>query len=158
MAEAYAQPFLVSQKQDAELAFEDALGAVVSQWPTYRARLLLEYGSWLRRHGQIAKARLRLRACVEMFDALTMAPWSERARRELRAAGDEAATRTPAAWESLSAQELQVAELAAQGLSNREIGEKLFLSHRTVGSHLYGPFRSSGSRTVRSSRPCWEAT
>lgn len=144
MAEQYALPFLASGDDEVEHAFESALGGVVKMWPSYRARLLLEYGSWLRRQRRIGEAREQLRAGKELADALAMGPWSARARAELRAAGEDSASRHPAAWESLSAQELQVMHLAATGLSNREIGERLFLSHRTVGSHLYRIFPKLG--------------
>lgn len=63
-----------------------------------------------------------------------------RARQELRAAGELIGQRTTDVRDRLTAQELQIAELAAQGLTNREIGERLFLSHRTIGSHLYRIF------------------
>ncbi|HWD61866.1 MAG TPA: AAA family ATPase [Humibacter sp.] len=144
MAELYAQPFLAAEDVAVEDAFEQALAGDVGAWPTYRVRMLLEYGSWLRRRRRIGEARDRLRAGKELADALAMRPWSERARTELRAAGEETSQRRPSVWESLSPQELQVAELAARGLSNREIGERLFLSHRTVGSHLYRIFPKLG--------------
>ena len=73
-----------------------------------------------------------------------MRPWAERARSELRATGESSDTYRPKAWALLSPQELQVAQLAGQGLSNREIAERLFLSHRTVGSHLYRIFPKLG--------------
>jgi DNA-binding NarL/FixJ family response regulator len=70
--------------------------------------------------------------------------WSERARQELRATGERIGPRTADARDRLTAQELQIAQLAAAGLSNREIGERLFLSHRTIGSHLYRIFPKLG--------------
>jgi DNA-binding NarL/FixJ family response regulator len=69
---------------------------------------------------------------------------SETARRELRASGETSGQRIPDARESLSPQELQIAEMAAAGLSNRMIGQRLFLSHRTVESHLYRIYRKLG--------------
>ena len=77
------------------------------------------------------------------FDAMNAPMWSERARQELRAAGESSAARERRAWDELSPQELQIAQLAAAGLSNKEIGQRLYLSHRTVGSHLYRCARSS---------------
>ena len=77
---------------------------------------------------------------IELFDALGAAVWSKRARQELRATGERIVGRTPDARERLTAQELQIAQFAAEGLSNRDIGERLFLSHRTVGGHLYRIF------------------
>jgi DNA-binding CsgD family transcriptional regulator len=70
--------------------------------------------------------------------------YAERTRRELRASGERVRSRAPGGWAQLSPQELQIAQLAAEGLSNREIGERLYLSHRTVGSHLYRLFPKLG--------------
>jgi DNA-binding NarL/FixJ family response regulator len=70
--------------------------------------------------------------------------WGERARQELRASGETSRRRTPDAWDELTPQELQIAQLAAAGLTNREIGERLYLSHRTIGSHLYRIFPKLG--------------
>ena len=70
--------------------------------------------------------------------------WSKRARRELRASGESSRRRDPAARDQLTAQELQIAQLAAQGLSNREIGQRLYLSHRTISTHLYRIFPKLG--------------
>jgi DNA-binding NarL/FixJ family response regulator len=64
--------------------------------------------------------------------------------RELRASGETVRHRDPGAWSQLSPQELQIAQLAADGLSNRQIGERLYLSHRTVESHLYRLFPKLG--------------
>ena len=80
-----------------------------------------------------------MRAAIEVLDALGATRWSQRARQELRATG-ETIGRHVDARDRLTAQELQIAHLAAEGLSNREIGERLFLSHRTIGSHLYRIF------------------
>lgn len=116
----------------------------MSAWLLYRARLLLAYGSWLRRQRRIAASRAPLRAAREVFDALGAIPWGERARQELRASGETSRRRTPEAWDQLSPQELQIAQMAAEGMTNREIGQKLYLSHRTVGSHLYRMFPKLG--------------
>jgi DNA-binding CsgD family transcriptional regulator len=70
--------------------------------------------------------------------------WAERARRELRAAGERSGQPVPRALDLLAPQELQIARLAAEGLSNREIGQQLYLSHRTVSNHLYRIFPKLG--------------
>jgi DNA-binding NarL/FixJ family response regulator len=90
-----------------------------------------------------------LREAAQSFEALGQLRFAERARRELRASGEARRRRVPEAWAQLTPQELQIAQLAAEGLSNREIGERLYLSHRTVGSHLYRLFPKLGvtSRT-----------
>jgi DNA-binding NarL/FixJ family response regulator len=85
-----------------------------------------------------------LRAARDLFDALGAVPWSDRARGELRAAGEVSAPRTVTTLDSLTPQELQIAELAAAGYTNREIGARLYLSHRTVSSHLYKLFPKLG--------------
>ena len=144
MAEQYAAPFLAEGPEEVDKAFHAALTGIVRNWPIYRVRLLVEYGAWLRRQWRVPEARDRLREARDLADALSLRPWSERARGELRATGAESAPAEPRAWEALSAQELEVAQLAAQGLSNREIGERLFLSHRTIGSHLYRIFPKLG--------------
>ena len=78
------------------------------------------------------------------FDSLGAAAWVARASQELAASGQRAEPGAPDAWAKLSPQELQIAQLAARGLSNREIGAQLYLSHRTVGSSLYRVFPKLG--------------
>jgi DNA-binding NarL/FixJ family response regulator len=85
-----------------------------------------------------------LRAARDTFDALGCISWSEQARRELRASGERSRRRVAEARDQLTAQELQIAQLAADGLSNREIGQRLFLSHRTISTHLYRAFPKLG--------------
>ena len=94
--------------------------------------------------GRVAESRGVLRAARDTFDALGCAPWGDQARRELRASGESSRRRAPEARDQLTAQELQIAQLAAQGLSNREIGQRLFLSHRTISTHLYRVFPKLG--------------
>jgi DNA-binding NarL/FixJ family response regulator len=89
-------------------------------------------------------ARAPLRDARDAFDALGCAAFSDQARRELRASGEASRRRDPAARDQLTAQELQIAHLAAEGLSNREIGQQLYLSHRTIGTHLYRIFPKLG--------------
>ena len=95
---------------------------------------------WLRRHRRIADSRTPLRNARDIFDALACASWSNRVRRELRASGESSPRRDPDARDQLTAQELQIAQLAADGLTNREIGQRLYLSHRTIATHLYRIF------------------
>jgi DNA-binding CsgD family transcriptional regulator len=121
-----------------------ALDRDVGSWPFERSRMQLMLGSRLRRQKQFQEARELLRAAREGFDSLGAGLWAERAREELRAAGVASRAPSPTAWSSLSAQELQVARMVAEGLSNRQIGERLYLSHRTVASHLYRIFPKLG--------------
>jgi DNA-binding CsgD family transcriptional regulator len=135
---------LVADPTEAGDRFEEALSTNLTRWPFQRARIQLAYGQWLRRHRRIADSRGVLRAARDTFDALGSAPWGELARRELRASGERSRHRVPEARDQLTAQELQIAQLAADGLSNREIGQRLFLSHRTISTHLYRVFPKLG--------------
>ena len=135
---------LLADDSEAEALFQVALEADLTRWPFDRARMLLAYGTWLRRQKRVAEARVPLRAARDGFDALRVISWGDRARTELRAAGEASRRRTREARDELTAQELQIARMAAEGLTNREIGERLYLSHRTVGSHLYRIFPKLG--------------
>jgi DNA-binding CsgD family transcriptional regulator len=116
--------------------YEKALAEDLAGWPFDRARLQLTYGATLRRSFRITESRPLLRAAETTFDALGATPWADRARAELRATGET--RRKPLdSLALLTPQEQQIARLAAEGLSNREIGERLFLSPRTVSTHLY---------------------
>jgi ATP/maltotriose-dependent transcriptional regulator MalT len=139
----YARPLLAGDNNAEEL-YQVGLSANLAACPLTRARLLLAYGTWLRRRRRVAESRAPLRAAGEMFEALGARPWHERTRVELRASGETIGRSVPDALDQLSPQELQIAQLAAQGLSNRDIGQRLFLSHRTVGSHLYRLFPKLG--------------
>ena len=144
----YARAVLADDEQ-AEPLFVSAMSAGADGWPYYAARAQLAYGAWLRRQHRMTESRAPLREAAQSFEALGQLRLAERARRELRASGEVPRRRRPEAWAELTPQELQIAQLAADGLSNREIGERLYLSHRTVGSHLYRLFPKLGvtSRT-----------
>jgi DNA-binding CsgD family transcriptional regulator len=100
------------------------------------ARAHLLYGEWLRRAGRRVDARNQLRAAYEQFTAIGMEAFAERARRELNATGERVRKRTLETRDELTAHERQIATLARDGLSNPEIGARLFLSPRTVEYHL----------------------
>jgi DNA-binding CsgD family transcriptional regulator/tetratricopeptide (TPR) repeat protein len=139
----YARP-LLAEDEEAEDLFRAALDADLAAWPFARARLELSFGAWLRRQRRVAESRVPLRAARDAFDALGAAPWAERARHELRGAGVTSRPRKRGAMDKLTPQELQIARMAASGLSNREIGQQLYMSHRTVGAHLYHVFPKLG--------------
>jgi ATP/maltotriose-dependent transcriptional regulator MalT len=112
-----------------------------------RARLL--YGEWLRRDGRRADARKQLRAAHELLTAIGMAAFADRARQELQATGERPRKRTVETRDDLTAQERQIARLARDGLSNPEIGARLFLSARTVEWHLRNVFAKLSIRSRR---------
>ncbi len=97
-----------------------------------------------RRQRRAAESRVPLREARDSFDALGLARLAERARLELRAAGESGSRREPRPWDQLTPQELQIARMAADGMSNREIGQQLYISHRTVSAHLYRLFPKLG--------------
>jgi DNA-binding CsgD family transcriptional regulator len=133
---------------EAEPLFKDGLGHDLTRWPWIRARLQLAYGSWLRRQRRVAESREHLRAAAVTLELIGARAWVNEATNELRAAGEVGETRSSTSVAaSLSPQELQIARLAADGLSNREIGERLYLSPRTVGSHLYRIFPKLGVKS-----------
>ncbi|WP_438309668.1 AAA family ATPase [Streptomyces sp. HUAS TT3] len=136
---------LLADPAEAGSLFLTALADPVGQrWPFERAQVWLEYGEWLRRQRRIADAREALTKAREIFDGLGAVPWSRRAEAELRAAGVTVESGRPSALRSLTPQRQRIVRLAAQGLTNREIGERLFLSPRTVGTHLYQAFPALG--------------
>ena len=91
-----------------------------------------------------ADSRIHLHTALTLFEEFPAVKWAERAREELRASGERLTDAAPSGSHVLTPQELRVAELAADGLSNREIAERLFLSPRTIGAHLYTAFRKLG--------------
>jgi DNA-binding CsgD family transcriptional regulator len=149
---------VLADDSEAEQRFQAALSADFARWPFQRARTQLAYGQWLRRRRRIAESRDPLRVARDIFDALACASWSDKARRELRASGESSRRRVPDARDQLTAQELQIAQLAAEGLSNREIGQKLFVSPRTVSTHLYRTYPKLGISARGELAPALEAT
>jgi DNA-binding CsgD family transcriptional regulator len=129
---------IAAPKDRATELFEEALATPgVGQWPFDLARVRLAFGEHLRRTGAIAEARTQLAAALQAFESLGARPWASRAGNELQARGPAAPPAEGAASSSLTPQQLEIATLAATGLSNKEIGDRLYLSHRTVGAHLY---------------------
>ncbi|MFF4925948.1 LuxR C-terminal-related transcriptional regulator [Kitasatospora sp. NPDC001261] len=120
------------------------------RWRFDHARVRLAHGERLRRARATVRARAQLDAALETFEELDARPWAERARHELRATGASRPGADASNIHGLSAQKLEIARLAASGLTNKQIAERLFLSHRTVGGHLYQTYERLGitSRTM----------
>ena len=125
--------------------FDDALATPLAErWPFDISRIRLAYGERLRRTRSPAAAREHLTAALESFEQLRAQPWITRARNELRATGAHRLSPAAAHLDELTAQQREIAELAAAGLTNKEISARLFLSARTVGNHLYQIFPKLG--------------
>ncbi|MFE6741694.1 helix-turn-helix transcriptional regulator [Streptomyces tubercidicus] len=136
---------LVDPDEDAEQHFHLALvNHEANRWPWERAHARLNYGIWLRRCRRTREARQQLTTARETAERLGAGALAAAAARELRASGAAPTPDTSGPMEQLTAQQRQIVLLAARGLSNREIGEQLFLSPRTVGSHLYNVYPKLG--------------
>ncbi|MEV6398298.1 LuxR C-terminal-related transcriptional regulator [Streptomyces sp. NPDC051907] len=135
---------LCAPDEERATRFEEALSTDgAARWPFAYARVQLLYGEWLRRARDVMRARDQLWPALRALEALGAAPWAERARNELRATGLQV-THAGEKGALLTPQEAQIATLAGAGLTNKQIGERLNLSHRTVGSHLYKIFPKLG--------------
>jgi DNA-binding CsgD family transcriptional regulator len=132
---------------EAEAHFDKALcDPAGDQWPFERAQLRLDYAEWLRRCRRINDAKPVLTLALETFRRLGARSWTQRTQGELRASG-VTVTAAPGdgdALEALTPQQRQIVRLASEGLTNREIADRLFLSARTVSSHLYRSFPKLG--------------
>jgi DNA-binding CsgD family transcriptional regulator len=128
---------LLCDGDEAETCYREAidrLGRTRLRVELARAQLL--YGEWLRREGRRVDARGQLRIAHDRFTSIGMAAFAERARRELLATGGTVRKRNAETPTTLTAQEAYIARLARDGLTNPEIGARLFLSARTVEWHL----------------------
>jgi DNA-binding CsgD family transcriptional regulator len=139
---------LLSEGDAAERLYREAIDRLGrTQLRPELARGHLLYGEWLRREKRRVDARRQLRAAHELLTAIGMDAFAERARSELQATGETARKRTIDRRDDLTAQERQIARLARDGLTNPEIGARLFLSPRTVEWHLRNVFAKLGVRT-----------
>lgn len=130
---------MAAPEEEAAGLFEEALAiAGTERWPFELARVRLAYGGHLRRARAATDSQVHLGAALDTFRHLGAAPWAARAAQELRAGGHATAgAHQSLRTNPLTPQEREIARLAAAGMANKEIGDRLFLSHRTVGAHLY---------------------
>ena len=151
---------LVAPQDQVRARFDGALATPgADQWPFDLARVQLLYGEWLRRARSTAAARLHLGAALETFRRLGAQPWQLRAGNELRATGlaASAADHGSVGARLLAPLDYEIAKLAAAGLTNKQIGERLYISHRTVAAHLYQIFPRLGITSRAALRDALEA-
>jgi DNA-binding CsgD family transcriptional regulator len=146
---------LVTEGDAAEGRYQEAIAHLGrTRVRTELARVHLLYGEWLRRQRRRGEAREQLRTAHDMLAAMGMDGFAERASRELQATGETARKRAdPAGEQQLTAQEAQIARLASDGMSNPEIGARLFISPRTVQYHLSNVFSKLGITSRSQLRP-----
>jgi DNA-binding CsgD family transcriptional regulator len=136
---------LLDDTADAESSYRESVAEFAKTgMRSYLARVYLLFGEWLRREGRHQEGRGHLRTAYELLSDIGCNAFAARAAHELGLSGDKTRRRPPSTDDQLTAQELQVAEMAASGLSNRDIAERLYLSHRTVASHLYRVYPKLG--------------
>jgi DNA-binding CsgD family transcriptional regulator len=139
---------LLSQGQDAANSYREAIARLSrTKLRPELARAHLLYGEWLRREKRRRDAREQLRIAQDLFITIGMGAFAARAGRELLATGETARKRTDDTRDELTAQETQIAQFARGGLSNAEIGARLFISPRTVEYHLHKVFTKLGIAT-----------
>jgi DNA-binding CsgD family transcriptional regulator len=132
---------LLSDGDSADALYREAierLGRTSIRLQLARAHLL--YGEWLRRERRRREARQQLRTALEMFTSMGIEGFADRSERELLATGERARKRSVETRDQLTPQEAQIARLARDGLSNAEIGARIFVSQTTVAYHLRNVF------------------
>ncbi len=141
---------LLADDDRAESLYEEAVARLSqSRAEMHVSRAHLLYGEWLRRQNRRTEARRHLRVAYERFLEQGVGAFAERARIELEATGERARRRAVDTANDLTPQETEIARLAASGLTNAEIGTKLYVSARTVDYHLRKVFRKVDVRSRR---------
>ena len=153
-----ASAAMVAPDDRARELFQETLALPgVERWQFDLARVRLAYGERLRRKRAMVESRVQLNAALAIFERLGARPWVERATVELRATGQTKPRAGDNVLDRLTPQELEIATLAASGLTNKQIAERLFLSHRTVGGHLHRAFPKLGVATRAALRDALES-
>lgn len=141
---------LVAKDSNADKYYQEALGLMgKTSWLLQVAHIHLLYGEWLRRQKRRSEARDQLRRAHELFDNMGARAFAERARVELLATGERARIRQPETAHDLTPRELQIARLATEHVTNREIAGRLFISTSTVDYHLRKVFQKLGISSRR---------
>lgn len=144
---------LITAEADAEEHYREAIVRLRQcRMGVFLARSHLVYGEWLRREGRRHDAREQLRTAHRLLTDMGAEAFAARAARELRATGEYARKRTAQPTDALTAQELTIARLVATGATSREVGAQLFLSPRTIETHLRNIFRKLGITSRRQLR------
>lgn len=139
---------IAAPDHEAAALFERALTVPgADRWPFDRARIQLTFGERLRRMKATTDARVHLTTALDTFQRLGAVPWAARAGNELRATGLTIGHLADTGPASLTPQQREIATLAAAGLTNKQIGERLYLSPRTVATHLHQLFPKLGVTT-----------
>ena len=150
---------LLRDGEAAEALYREAIARLGrSRIAVHLARAHLVYGEWLRREHRRVDAREHLQRAHEMLGRMGAEAFAERARRELLATGETVQKRTAETRDGLTAQEAQVARLAAAGRTNPEIGSQLFISPRTAEYHLRKVFAKLGVSSRRALRDALRTT
>jgi ATP/maltotriose-dependent transcriptional regulator MalT len=153
-----ASAAMVAPDDRARELFEETLALPgVERWQFDLARVRLAYGERLRRSRAMTESRVQLNAALATFERLRAQPWVDRTTAELRASGQTKPRAGDYVLDRLTPQELEIVALAASGLTNKQIGERLFLSHRTVGGHLHRAFPKLGVSTRAALRDALES-
>jgi DNA-binding CsgD family transcriptional regulator len=149
---------MAAPDDEAPELFEAALSLPgIERWQFDLARVRLLYGERLRRRRAMSDARVQLNAALETFERLRARRWMDRTTMELRASGQTKPRAGEDVLDRLTPQELEIVTLAASGLTNKQIAERLFLSHRTVGGHLHRAFPKLGVATRSALRDALES-
>ena len=153
-----ASAAMVAPDDRARELFEETLALHgIERWQFDLARVRLAYGERLRRSRAMTESRVQLNAALATFGRLGARPWVERATAELRASGQTKPRAGDNVLDRLTPQEFEIAALAASGMTNKQIAERLFLSHRTVGGHLHRAFPKLGVTTRAALRDALES-